>query len=305
MIFHGVFPLRRFLPSLSALQAFDSAARHMSFTRAAEDLMLTQSGISRQIGNLESYLGVRLFERVGSRLVLTDSGQSYAADVEDMLDRLEEVSIDVVRGRRANASLMIGAQTSFATRWLLPRISSFLTAHPEIPIEILEIEPETDLRDMKLDLALLRGHGSWSNARTIELFEERLAVYGAPRLLERFDMTGDIDFTIMPTLQNARRASLWLSWLRASGRTFDSAIQGVRLPQSDMVIRAAIEGLGLAVLPVDFAEAEAAKGHLVRCFGEPVKSGESYWLVIPDDRINRPNVTLFRNWISRASARTA
>lgn len=275
----------------------------MSFTRAAEDLMLTQSGISRQISNLESYLGLRLFERVGSRLVLTDAGRSYAADVETMLDRLEEVSIDAVRGRKANVSLMIGTQTTFGSRWLMPRISSFLKAHPDIPCEITEIEADNDLPDKNLDVALLRGLGSWPNARTIELFGERLAVFGTPALVSRFEGAQDIDFVRMPTLQNARRASLWLSWIRASGRTFDSAIQGLRLPHSDMVISAALEGLGFAVLPVHYVASEVAAGKLIRCFGEPVSSGESYWLVIPDDRVNRPNVTHFRNWIAKIGAK--
>ncbi len=262
--------------------------------------MLTQSGISRQIGNLETYLGVRLFERVGSRLVLTDAGRSYAADIEQTLDRLEEVSIDAVRGRRANAALMIGTQASFGARWLLPRIGDFMAAHPEIPVEVVEIDTETDLAAAGVDVALLRGLGSWPNARTIELFEERLAVFGAPDLLSGIDTSGDIDFATMPTLQNAHRASLWLSWLRASGRTFNGAIQGLRLPHSEMAIRAAVEGLGLAVLPTHLVAREVAAGQLVQCFGEPVRCGESYWLVIPEERVNRINVGHFRSWLRRA-----
>lgn len=293
--------MRRFLPSLSALQAFDSAARHLNFTRAAEDLMLTQSGISRQIGNLETYLGVRLFERVGSRLVLTDAGQAYAADVQQALDRLEEVSIDAVRGRKANTALMIGTQTAFASRWLIPRIADFLAANRETPVEITELAPDADPAEAQVDVALLRGLGTWRNSRTLELFREELAVFAAPGLAARIDTTRDIDFRTMPTLQNAQRPSLWLSWLRATGRTFDGAIQGLRLPHSDMVIRAAIEGIGLALLPVHYVERERADGQLVRLFGPPVRMGEGFWLVIPEERVHRENVTRFRNWIALQS----
>lgn len=296
--------MRRFLPSLSALQAFDSAARHLNFTRAAEDLMLTQSGISRQIGNLETYLGVRLFERVGSRLVLTDAGRAYAVDVQQALDRLEEVSIDAVRGRKANAALMIGAQPGFAKSWLLPRISDFLTANPQIPVEITELRPDCDPAEAKVDVALLRGLGTWRNSRALELFREELAVFAAPVLAARIDHSGDIDFRNMPTLQNAQRPSLWLSWLRATGRTFDGAIQGLRLPHSDMVIRAALEGIGLGVLPVQYVERERAAGLLLPLFGAPVRMGEGYWLVIPEDRVHRENVVRFRNWIAPQSRAT-
>lgn len=295
--------MRRFLPSLSALQAFDSAARHMSFTRAAEDLLLTQSGISRQINNLESCLGVRLFERVGSRLVLTDAGKSYAVDVQRILDGLEEVSIDAVRGRKASLSLMVGTQPTLASRWLVPRLRGFRDAHPDIPLEIREIEPSADLADLPVDIAILRGLGTWAGARSVELFAERLVIVGSPALLERIDTGGELDFRTVPTLQNARRPSLWLNWLRASGRGFDGAIQGLRLSHSEMVIRAAMAGLGVAPVPLHYIERELANGELVRCFGEPVTSGESYWLVIPDHKATRGNVIRTRDWILRMRQR--
>ncbi|UQB79276.1 LysR family transcriptional regulator [Pseudomonas shirazica] len=122
--------MRRFLPSLSALQAFEAAARHLSFTRAAEDLQITQSGVSRQISNLERQLGVELFQRAGSRLILTDAGRTYLRDVDQMLNQLEEVTIDLVRGRKADLSLMVGGNPTFLSRWLIPRLEGFFTWFP-------------------------------------------------------------------------------------------------------------------------------------------------------------------------------
>lgn len=294
--------MRRFLPSLSALQAFDSAARHLSFTRAAEDLMLTQSGISRQISNLETYLGVRLFERTGSRLVLTDAGLSYAQEVRQTLDRLEEVSIDTVRGRKADKSLMLGAHATFALRWLIPRLRDFARAFPDVPVEVVTIPQGTDPAQSQADLAILRGVGSWPGTRVRELFPERLAVVASPALVaESGPLDGDIDFRRLPTLQNASRSSLWLQWLRASGRRYQGAIQGTRLPQCEMLIHAAREGLGFAVLPEHYIAEDLRQGRLVLPFGPPVASGEGYWIAIPESKAHRPNLAPVRDWLLRSA----
>ncbi|MFE3837293.1 LysR substrate-binding domain-containing protein [Pseudogemmobacter sonorensis] len=292
--------MRRFMPSLSALQAFDSAARHLSFTRAAEDLLLTQSGISRQITNLESYLGLRLFERLGSRLVLTEAGKSYAQDIRQTLDRLEEVSIDAVRGRKTDASLILAAYPTFALRWLMPRLRQLTEAFPDVPVEIATIPPGSDIADSEADISILRGVGSWSDARMRQIFPERLAVVATPALVARCGAgEGGIDFRRLPTLQNASRPSLWLQWLRAAGLRYEGAIQGMRLPQSEMLIAAALEGLGMAVVPEHFVREELREGRLVLPFGPPVPSGEGYWAVVPEARANRPNLLPLRDWILR------
>jgi LysR family transcriptional regulator, glycine cleavage system transcriptional activator len=291
--------MRRFLPSLSALQAFDAAARHLSFTRAGEDLMLTQSGISRQIAALEAHLGVRLFERTGSRLVLTDAGRSYAEDVRAALDRLEEVSIDAVRGRRTDAALRLGASMTFGLRWLLPRLGDFERAFPDLPLEVVVVPPGADPEGAGADLAVLRGLGTWPGHRARALFAERLVVVAAPGLLPPAAADAPLDFARLPTLQNASRPSLWLQWLRAAGRRPEGAIQGLRLPRDEMLIAAARQGLGLAVLPAHYVEREIEAGHLVKPFGEPVPSGEGYWVVVPEEKAHRPGLTRVRDWLGR------
>lgn len=294
--------MRRFLPSLSALQAFESAAQHLSFTKAAGDLMLTQSGVSRQIANLEANLGLRLFERVGSRLVLTDDGRSYAGEVRQILNRLEESTIDAVRGRKKDVSLMLGMLGTFGSRWLLPRLGGFVSSHPTIPLEIVELEAGADPHTAGIDLAVLRGVGSWTNARVIELFKEQLTVAAAPQLLERIGPIDRLDFCRFPTLQNASRPTLWLHWLRASGHDRVGVIQGaVRLPSNEMLIRGAVNGLGLAVIPIHYIEEELASGKLVQPFPGAVPSGESYWAVIPQNKSNKPNLGKMCNWLLHAA----
>jgi len=117
--------LRRFIPSLSALECFDLAARHRSFTRAAEDLGLTQSGVSRQIGTLEQFLGVRLFQRIGSRLVLTEVGAQYWREIDPLLARLEKAALDAVRGQRREEALILQTSPGFAACWLFRGSADF------------------------------------------------------------------------------------------------------------------------------------------------------------------------------------
>lgn len=297
--------MRRFLPSLPALQAFESAARHLSFTRAAEDLMLTQSAVSRHINNLESSLGVRLFERTGSRLVLTDTGASLAEDLRQSLDRLEEVAIDAVRGRKARTSLVIAAQPTYVLRWLMPRLHDFTKAHPQTPLEITELPPGYDashepLEIEKADIAILRGVSAGSSQRSRRLFQEYLTVVAAPALASMVtDSHAPIDFRALPTLQNASRPSLWLGWLRASSRAYEGAIQGLRLPRTEMLIQAALAGHGFAVVPAHYVTEDLASGRLIQPFGAPVPSGESYWLVIPEARAHRQDLLTMRDWLLR------
>lgn len=289
--------MRRFLPSLSALQAFEAAARHMSFTRAAEDLFLTQSGVSRQIANLEHFLGLRLFERSGSRLVLTDAGTSYFRDVGHVLNRLEEVSIDLVRGRKADASLMIGANPTFISRWLAPRLSRFVGVAPEVPVEVCPVTESVDFKTTRIDIAILRGTGAWSDARAQELFAEELVVVASPTLIPTGTRLDHLDFARIPTLQNASRPSLWMQWLRATGLRHDGTIQGIRFSQSEMLISAAVSGLGLAVVPTHYVERELATGALHLPFAKPVRSSDSYWVVSPERKSHDGQAVLCRDWL--------
>ena len=139
--------MRRYIPSLSALQAFEASAKTLSFTRAGEELGRTQSGVSRQVSNLESLLGIELFERFGPRLVLSPAGEVYAASISSILNQLEEASMDVIRGSRSSDALQVGVQDSFAGRWLVPRMKGFMATHPTeafnvIPDEAMWIFPK-------------------------------------------------------------------------------------------------------------------------------------------------------------------
>lgn len=176
--------MRRFLPTLSALHAFDAAVRYLNFSRAAEDLGVTPSGISRQIRNLEEFLGLTLFERAGPKIVLTEAGQSYHAEIAHLLDRIEEVSIDAVRGCSTRGLLRIALPATLGARWGSPLLARFHQAHPDILFEVSTCGSTAMPDDPEIDVAILRGAGNWAGSRNEMLAAEELVVVGAPRLLQ-------------------------------------------------------------------------------------------------------------------------
>lgn len=288
--------VKRFLPSLSDLRAFEAAARHLSFTRAADELGVTQSAVSRNISKLEQFLSTALFDRSGTRLVLTELGASYYSEIPQLLERLEEVSIDVVRGRRAKASLRIGTSTSMAARLLVPRISSFLSAHEDIHVDIRTIADHGHFNQDEIDVALVRGLGQWPECRAGFMFRERLHVVCAPEFATDGLDRAHFDFNQLPALQNSSRPSLWMSWLRLSGLAHSGAIRGQRFENSEMLIAGVLSGLGFAVIPEHYVADDLAHGRLVAPFGDPVESEESYWLVVPDRKWHDPRTKTFRQW---------
>jgi DNA-binding transcriptional LysR family regulator len=289
--------MRRFVPSLSALLAFEAAARHMNFTKAAEDLSVTQSGISRQISNLEALLGAKLFERVGSRLVLTEVAKSYLTEISSGLSQIEQASVNCVRGQSLETALMICAHPTLASRWLTPRLQNFLKGRPEIILDLVTTTKNIDFAETRIDAAILRGRGAWTATRSHELFREELVVVGAPQLVENIHTEDELDFDRIPTLQNASRPDLWLTWLRGAGLQHRGAIRGPRFPHSELLISAAKSELGLAVVPLLYVENELENKELVLAFGGPVPTADSYWLVQPEQRSEIPTAHQFSLWI--------
>lgn len=271
----------------------------MNFTKAAEDLGLTQSGISRQIHNLEKFLGVPLFHRSGPRLVLTEVGANYYRELALTLDKLQEITIDAVRGRSVDSSLMIGTHPTLGARWLPRRIETFIRAHPDIPVEVTLVPADLNFETTRLDVAILRGGGTWLNARAVELFAEEIAVVASPKLIPFGTTLENKDFANFPLLQNASRPSIWLHWLRLSGLTYQGRIQGTRFAHTEMLINAALQGIGIAIVPTCYIEAELAFNELHMPFGPPILSGDSYFAVHPERKAQLQSVMAFREWAMR------
>lgn len=295
-IMHKTHDMRRYIPSLSALQAFEASASTLSFTRAGEELGRTQSGVSRQVSTLEALLGIELFERFGPRLVLTRAGEAYAASVSQILDQLEEASMDVIRGSRSADALQIGVQDSFASRWLVPRMKRFMEAHPDQAFNVIPLRGEVDF-ETGPDLAVMRGQGAWRDAVSYKLISERVAVVASTELIPAGRALPLSDHQAYPKIQNAHRPDSWLRWMGAKGIAHQGPISGPRFSQTTMVIEAALAGIGLAVLPVFMIEEYLEDGRLHLPFGDPVASGAGYYAVYPETRRPSAPIRIFRDWI--------
>ncbi|MCH2488061.1 MAG: LysR substrate-binding domain-containing protein [Paracoccus sp. (in: a-proteobacteria)] len=293
-------PTQRFLPSLPALQAFEAAARLLNFTKAADELGMTQSGVSRHVNGLEQFLNLKLFARAGSHLVLTRIGAAYYEDVVQILARLEEASIDAVRGRRSGDYIIIGSTPTLASTWLIPRMRAFGQRYPKIPFELRTIDEAVDVESSSIDIAIMRGSGQW-HGRATKLFEEELAVVASPKLLRPDDVPSTLDFSQIASLQNASRPSLWLTWLRISGMPYTGEIQGNRFSHSALLLQAAVQGMGIAVIPRHYITTEMSSGSLYLPFGNPSRSGEAIWMVSSESKNHDGNLLILKDWLRNKS----
>ena len=289
--------MHRFLPSMSALQSFEAAARHLNFTRAAEEIGITQSGISRQIKSLEDHIGIPLFDRVGPRLVLTDTGRAYAREVARILDDLEAVSLDMVRGWKTDSALSVGALPTVAARWLAPKLTGFSARHPNTHLDVTPVKADTDFAETSVDIAILKGKNEWPNAVATLLFPETVAVVASPDLIQPGAGLTPEQFVEFPLLQSSTRPDGWLHWISEKGLEFKGQIQGPRFAHVNMLSNAAMSGLGLAIVPTFLVEAELTRGDLHLPFGGAVPSGDSYFAVIPERKSQYKAVLKFRDWL--------
>ena len=292
-------PGRLSVPSLSALAAFEAAARHGSFTRAAEELNLTQGAVSRQVALLEQALGVSLFERVRKRVSLTPAGSAYAADVRDGLARLAAATVSAMAFRGASGVLNLAILPTFGTRWLIPRLPRFLDAHPGITINFATRLVPFDFGRDAVDAAIHFGDPVWPGAELHRLMGEEIVPVAAPSLIARTRLAEPADMLRVPLLQQSTRPRAWANWLEQQGLAPERAMMGPRFEQFAMVSQAAVAGLGLAIVPRFLIEEELRSGVLVVPFDRPVRGTEGYYLVYPEARAGLPAIIAFRDWLLR------
>ncbi|HEU4950578.1 MAG TPA: transcriptional regulator GcvA [Holophagaceae bacterium] len=289
--------MARTLPSLQALEAFEAAARHQSFTRAAAELHVTQGAVSRQVQGLEAQLGLALFHRIRQRIRLTPAGEAYLAKVRPALDRLEAATLELKASGGAGGVLNLAVLPTFATKWLIPRIPAFTAAHPEILVTFTTRIQAFDFdEEPELDAAIHYGEGVWPGARLEPLMDERVVAVCAPALAAALHAPGDLAGQTL--LQLLNRPQGWEEWLAAAGAPEVDGRRGPRFESHLMVIQAALAGLGLAVLPDFLVADELAAGRLVEPFpGLAAKSRRSYWLATPERAQDLPALAAFRAWL--------
>jgi len=289
---------RRLLPSLTALQFFDAAARHLSFTRAAAELCVTQSAISRQIRQLEDYIGQQLFHRATNRLILTSTGAEYAASVRLVLDQAESATLQLMAYDGKEAQLTLAVLPTFGSRWLVPRIGEFVRMHPSMQLTVKTYIEPFAFETSDADVAIHFGSDAWLGAVCHRLMGEVAVPVCAPSLLggrePRSDPRAVANF---PLLQHTTRPLAWLEWCTQVGAPATKALSGARFDHFYMMIQAAIAGLGVALLPRFLVHDELVSGRLVVAANHELKTSSAYWLVYPEKKSQLPAVAQFRDWL--------
>lgn len=296
--------MRRKIPSLQALACFDAAARHESYTRAAQELALTQGAVSRQITALESFVGVALFRRTRHGVALTASGRDYATQVASRLQALEQDTLDVMSTQGRGSVLQIAAVPTFATRWLIPRLPSLKRQYPDITVHLETRTRPFMFADTPFDAALFAGTpeqlSNWAGTQAVKLLDEDVVPVCSPDWLGGQPSLPPDALTRLPLLQQSTRPLAWRQWFEAHGVASHQALAGARFELFSMTAAAAACGLGLALVPRLLVTQELASGQLVLASDATLPAERAYYLVRPEGGDPAPATQLFLDWLLQA-----
>ena len=288
--------MRQRLPPLNALKAFEAAARHESFTRAAEELSVTQGAVSHQVKALEQVLGLKLFNRERQRLVITEAGRDYFNVVRDAFDRIA-VGTEQLLQRQNAGVLTVSTSPDFAAKWLVHRLGHFIEKHPEIDLRVSASLHHVDFAREEVDLAVRHGDGDWPGLDAVLLSTEQVFPVCSPKLLA--GRRGPVklnDLLKYPLIHTGDR-SMWMRWLEAAGISGKAAIHGPVMNRDAITLDAAINGQGIALTRTTLAAWDLINGRLTRPLSEAQPLAKSYWIVCPNAVRAQPKIVTFRRWL--------
>ncbi|MDH0304593.1 MULTISPECIES: LysR family transcriptional regulator [unclassified Pseudomonas] len=288
---------KRLVPSMTALQCFEAAARHLSFTRAAEELHLTQSAVSKQVAQLEEMLRHHLFLRIRRRLQLTPAGSLYLAEVNKILTQVDMSSRYVLSYGSQTEVLKVATQPSFGVRWLIPHLKGFGKRHPNIHLDIRnEMEPFALLQG-SADVVFFYGQGTWPGATCVELFGEEVVPVCAPELLQGRTLPDAGAVAALVLLQSTSRPQAWHEWFLEQGLHTDNSYHGPRFDTFYMALSAAQAGCGVALVPRYLVARELAEGSLVLAWDHAMKSNGAHYLAYAEHAAEVPKVRALVEWV--------
>jgi LysR family transcriptional regulator of beta-lactamase len=276
---------------LNALRAFEAAARHESFTRAGLELRVTQAAVSHQVKSLEDILGLPLFRRLPRGLALTEEGEALRPVVTDALRRIAE-TLDRFEGGRLREVLTLGAVGTFVTGWLLSRLPQFRAAYPFVDLRLMTNNNRVDLAGEGLDYAIRFGDGAWHGTEATRLFDAPLSPLCAPTLARRLRQPTDL---ARETLLRSYRAEEWTHWFEAATLP-PRVMRGFVFDSSLAMAEAAVQGAGVALLPVRMFERDLRQERLIQPFLIDVTLG-AYWLTRLRTRTETRAMHAFRDWL--------
>lgn len=282
--------MRRVMPPLNPLRMFEAAARHVNFTRAAEEFGVTQSAVSRQVTVLEEFLKVPLFERRNSELLLTDAGKAYFKMVQPALDMIAEATAGM-RAQTPN-QLTIRSYLTFAMQWLLPRLPRFREQHPKIEITVMTSTAPLDFESDTVDLSIRYGYGGWPRSKSWLLFNDQLTPVYAPSLADSALTLAELGGKTLLTSRN--RLDDWSDWLKFAGLDIETP-QKLVFETSSLVYEAARQGLGIAIGQPRLLESELARHELAAPL--PVMERPFGYYLMHSETVSNPNIAAFRDWL--------
>jgi LysR family transcriptional regulator, glycine cleavage system transcriptional activator len=289
--------LRKLHPPIHLLRAFVMTTRHDSISRAAEALHLTQSAVSKQILELESSLGVPLFERVRKRLVLTPAGQRYAQAVRPILSQLEAATLDVITSGDGGGALHISCLPTFAAKWLIPRLPDFQKQHPQIALNFVPFAQGYTFERADLDGSILFGQGHWAGAVAHYLVGREVMLIAPPAPKSKPWLKKPQDISKFALLQHVSVPQAWAHWCEAHGVINTNPLAGPQLDQFHSLIRAVMAGMGLALVPRCLVQDDIAAGLVSAPLDDGYTDDSGYYLCYPEAKSQLIPLVNFKEWL--------
>ncbi|MVA52680.1 LysR family transcriptional regulator [Agrobacterium vitis] len=288
---------RSLVPDIVNLQAFECAARHQNFSRAAEELTLTQSAVSRQIAELEQQTGLQLFERIRRRVILSQAGQRFLPEVKELLIRSERLMIGAVAAGQMSGALRVATLPTFGAKWLVPRLNGFLADHRDVAVTIESRAKPFSFMEDNFDLAIHFGQPVWAGGVSTFLCHETVLPVACPELVDSLPRDEAGVPPGAPLLHLITRPKLWADWCQFHDVTVQNAYLGLRFDQFSMLTAAAVSGLGVALLPTYLIEDEMRSGALVPLTNAPMSTENAYYIVRPEEKRTHMVADLFQQWV--------
>jgi LysR family glycine cleavage system transcriptional activator len=288
--------MARKLPPLNSLRAFEAAARHLSFTRAADELFVTQAAISHQVKGLEDYLGHSLFKRLPRNLTLTNQGAALMPVLADAFDDMANAVISL-KQEKAGSVLNVRLAPYFAAKWLSPRLEEFWRLYPKIDLRLFHSHNAVDFEREDIDLAITYGRGDWKGVQSTPIIKLNFFPVASPMWLANNGPLIKPEQLLDVTLLHDADPNAWNDWLRQVGVKGINNKRGTTIDDTNVLIQAAIDGQGVALGATPFVEDHLASGRLVAVFDQVLITDYVYYVVCPKNNLQRPDVKAFKEWL--------
>ncbi|AHV93443.1 bacterial regulatory helix-turn-helix, lysR family protein [Bordetella holmesii ATCC 51541] len=276
------------------------AARHSSFTRAAQELCVTQGAVSKQVKHLEEFVGVELFLRIRQGLVLTEAGRSYLTQVQAGLSQIEAATVELIAHQGRGGTVRLTSMPTFGARWLIPRLTAFRRLRPDIHVEFLPHRQGYDFSTPELDAAVRFGEGVWPGSGADYIVGREIVPVCSPRLIPQACREAE-ELLRYPLLHHTSALEGWRDWFEQAGCDARRALEGARFDQYSLLSQAAAAGFGIALIPRCLIEDELRDGKLVVPLQLPIRARQGYYLCYPEQKASSPTLQAFRSWLMEVS----